>query len=148
MLILIRNLEDDTNNNDFMTEQELKEIIRKRYNCLGRRTGNKCKNFSFCKYGDGCYVSSILGCPADHYVDGYDDGASHRYDTPWISVKDRLPDYDEQVLVYNPDYDMYFNHRSDNPYVLTDSNGWCVLFPSDNITHWMPIPDLPNDKTE
>lgn len=63
----------------------------------------------------------------------------------WTSVKNELPPYDEAVLCCNiaePD-DMFFCHRSDNPNVQTDSNGWCH-YAEGNITHWMRIKALGN----
>lgn len=61
----------------------------------------------------------------------------------WISVDDELPPYEESVLCSNkaePD-DMFFCHRSNNPNVQTDSNGWC-LYMNNNITHWMRVKQL------
>lgn len=58
----------------------------------------------------------------------------------WISVKDRLPDCDENVLAYNPEsggiYLAYFNGIS---WVLVDLYETIFLHP----THWMYLPDAP-----
>jgi len=73
----------------------------------------------------------------------------------WISVKDRLPEIDEKtkfdfgyrskiVLVLND------GHPYTNDYTFMSDrtkNGWCVLnAPRQNITHWMPIPELSDSK--
>ena len=53
----------------------------------------------------------------------------------WISVEDRLPEEDTRVLV----------HLNTKPMVYdTDRrlNGKWVRWNS-NVTHWMPIPELP-----
>ncbi|MDO4929612.1 MAG: DUF551 domain-containing protein [Bacteroidales bacterium] len=66
--------------------------------------------------------------------------------SPWISVEDRLPDYDEQVIVHDAEYEEYFTHRSNNPFVQTDKDGWCSFSSRGKITHWMPVPPLPKEK--
>jgi hypothetical protein len=58
----------------------------------------------------------------------------------WISVKDRLPDDDENVLAYNSesgDIDMaWYNGYK---WFLEDTFECVELHP----THWMPLPDAP-----
>lgn len=61
----------------------------------------------------------------------------------WIKVEDRLPEYEETVMVAchykdDPEIDYIFCHRTDRNEVLTDKHGFAII--SDfNITHWMPI---------
>ena len=59
----------------------------------------------------------------------------------WISVKDRLPEDDNFVLVYNSkDKEIIIaNYRGNNAW---DSYiyGW---LPDDTITYWQPLPELP-----
>jgi hypothetical protein len=58
----------------------------------------------------------------------------------WIDVNDRLPDSEEEVLLWvvTPTYE-----RADLGYL--DSGKWVVysheLFPK--VTHWMPFPNPP-----
>lgn len=59
--------------------------------------------------------------------------------TEWIKVTDRLPEldddgYSETVVVYGHKT-ISFNFLKDNKWVT----------PMD-ITHWMPLPDLPEEK--
>ncbi len=67
----------------------------------------------------------------------------------WISVKDRLPESPMVVLVYCPDYTNY-----EEPLIVKWIEGkegmmfWDFDELSDrditeDVTHWMPIPDLP-----
>jgi hypothetical protein len=60
--------------------------------------------------------------------------------SPWISVKDRLPDDDENVLAYNSesgDIDMAWYNGEE--WILEDLYEIEYLHP----THWMPLPDAP-----
>ena len=58
----------------------------------------------------------------------------------WISVKDSLPDIKEDVLVYVEDFGISQAFRFDETswWILFDEVDW-----SDNITHWMKLPDKP-----
>ena len=67
----------------------------------------------------------------------------------WISVKDRLPDTAERVLVcktwlgmvHKPEYGYYqdFPNREGCWYVLTEFG----YYPQREVTHWMPLPTPP-----
>jgi hypothetical protein len=69
----------------------------------------------------------------------------------WISVKERLPEEDQQVLVYSEDYPMevmWFRNNKFNEYyedldIKKDYN-----FEIEEVTHWMPIPEPPKDQCE
>ncbi len=59
----------------------------------------------------------------------------------WVSVKDRLPEVNESVLVCDGaeiwvDY-MYKSHDDERLYFSVVEYG---------VTHWMPLPDMPEDK--
>lgn len=64
--------------------------------------------------------------------------------TGWIKCSERLPDIGERVLVYAPNSHAIFmvayrNMRG----TWKNSNGNYVHGDSDFITHWMPLPDKP-----
>ena len=69
----------------------------------------------------------------------------------WISVKDKLPPYNHDVLVYRPgmamkilvdSYDGYYGEDDDEWY-----EGWARygkdIHNNPLITHWMPLPQQP-----
>ena len=76
----------------------------------------------------------------------------------WISVQERLPDFEQNVLVYaevkleniSPESVMVVTHR--HKYRLTDC--WSRAEPSQyfnadyKITHWMPLPEPPKEDEE
>ena len=60
----------------------------------------------------------------------------------WISVKDRLPDEGEAVLVFS-------SYWCSNSFVATLIRGeWkasSILSRPDLVTHWMPLPEPPEE---
>lgn len=62
----------------------------------------------------------------------------------WISVEDRLPEEDEDVLGY------VIGRNVDAPAVVfywSEEEGWFSNGARDlNVTHWQPLPDAPEDK--
>ena len=64
--------------------------------------------------------------------------------SPWISVEDRLPEPEREVIIVNKrkqiDIDFLTDDGEDGYYWWkSDEIIWCD---DDKITHWMPIPDL------
>lgn len=65
----------------------------------------------------------------------------------WISVKDRLPETETEVLVFRVDYVSIltygYNRRGNLCFKYMDECGyWRECFGSE-VTHWMPLPKLP-----
>jgi hypothetical protein len=76
----------------------------------------------------------------------------------WISVKERLPDDDQDVLVYHL-HDAhvtvgYFEKDNVSFYIESDGgkfytdDGWETEIPwaqKGGVTHWMPLPEKPKE---
>ena len=73
----------------------------------------------------------------------------------WISVKDRLPEGDKNVLIC----DVNCPNNYEYPYIIDESyeiafysersKHFCLCakdvdWVTDNVTHWMPLPEPPN----
>ena len=66
----------------------------------------------------------------------------------WISIKDKLPDYGEGVLLYSPNTPNYtgrvgerrFTDKEGDHYFIADGSGDKIKWP---VTYWMPLPDPP-----
>ncbi len=63
----------------------------------------------------------------------------------WISVKEKNPNDDEHVLVFDRDYGICLGYRcyeSWQHYPLGSYAGDGCLF---DVTHWMPLPESPKE---
>ena len=77
--------------------------------------------------------------------------------TEWISVKKRLPEYDIPVLTWDKDYPdriipMLLFYTVDGYLWAVQETVWDIKDPTDYVsddqytcTHWMSIPDTPNE---
>lgn len=61
----------------------------------------------------------------------------------WISVKERWPNVDERVLVYQKD-GVHGGQPIDIEYLLCDGF-WKDQGLISGITHWMPLPEPPRE---
>ena len=67
--------------------------------------------------------------------------------SPWISVEDRLPEPEKEVIILNK------SKQTDIDFLTDDFEGgyywWksdeIICCDDDKITHWMPIPQLPKE---
>jgi len=65
----------------------------------------------------------------------------------WISVKERLPENDDWVLIWyrdkDGDYYPTVGRFKENGCWSTDVDANDFAYPPEEITHWMPIPEPP-----
>lgn len=68
--------------------------------------------------------------------------------SPWISVEEMLPEPEKEVIILNKRKYIDIDHLTDDGednyfWWKSDDTIWCE---DDEITHWMPIPELPKEK--
>jgi hypothetical protein len=63
----------------------------------------------------------------------------------WISVKDRLPEEDDDYLVYGEDHRGFIFTGCD--WFVVDCKDWWNN-PHGQVTHWMPLPEPPEDNND
>ena len=131
-----------------MTDREkLMDLIEQ-----GRDKGNE-----MCGKQDGCDKCTyqapegcLWGFISDYLIaNGVTFATDNNVGDKWISVKDRLPNTAERVLVcktwlgmvYKPEYGYYqdFPNQKGCWYVLTEFG----YYPQKEVTHWMPLPEPP-----
>lgn len=76
----------------------------------------------------------------------------------WISIKDRMPEINTEVLAYgqdNADWEMKIKQckytgddknehfKREEPIWIYDDH--CCLLQLENVTHWMLLPELPKE---
>lgn len=81
----------------------------------------------------------------DAYNKGFEDGAEYALSHQWIRIEEALPEYDESVIVAFGDDDYALCHRSNNPNVLTDINGF-RNYGYKEVLAWIPIPKFETKK--
>ena len=84
-------------------------------------------------------------CEINHIVKAFNRGIEFQKEkSPWISVKDSLPEQDEEVIVLRDEfntsyfYKISFAHIVDKT-VCRDYNGWNVP----DVVYWFPMPKIP-----
>ena len=60
----------------------------------------------------------------------------------WVPVSERLPEAETRVLVATPTGYMEVDWRFSEPII---DCGLANFYSLDNVTHWMPLPESPND---
>ena len=74
------------------------------------------------------------------YHHGYQEGLEAAQ-PEWISLKERLPEFERRVLVMNGHGDVFilaFWRKTENKWSWVDDAGHFKHY--NNITHWMPLP--------
>lgn len=72
--------------------------------------------------------------------------------TEWISVKDRLPEECVDVLIFNSNHIpvvgflTYLNKNEPINWTVCDWHDSELTVEVDYVTHWMPLPKLPEEK--
>ena len=97
--------------------EKLVELLREApYNIVGNKLGNRC-------------FDSCLEMIADHLISN---GVTMQ---EWISVKDMLPEQWEEAICIAADGDMMIGKYTE----------WGWMFPCyfEDLTHWMPLPEMP-----
>lgn len=61
----------------------------------------------------------------------------------WISVKDRLPEENINVLIYRRNMMNVYTYLGHGEW--EDDYGYWTRTEDDGITHWMPLPDEPKE---
>lgn len=62
----------------------------------------------------------------------------------WISVKDKLPEFSENVLIaIDTDYVILMGQLKSNGWIIYYADGRKFSGP-DIITHWQPLPEPPS----
>ncbi len=110
-----------------------------------------------------CVRCTDSGKPTDHfYADcPLPDVVTKESKDGWISVKDKMPEYDKEVLIYAVSkttnepkvaisYLMdkfYFGSRPINLEEPIWHEPWQYFRANNTITHWMPLPEPPKEET-
>lgn len=85
------------------------------------------------------------------YITSYEDDAKECFNeaieelskSDWISVEERLPEYNEMVLAYSKYKELYLiSHRMKDVCTRKDPNGFIHSLKDCIITHWKPIEKL------
>lgn len=67
----------------------------------------------------------------------------------WISIKDRLPEFDQTIISTDGDYiaitTFTKGHGEFNFWQLLSSGCGCCDTDMGNVTHWMPLPKPPKE---
>ncbi len=74
--------------------------------------------------------------------------AGYKAAQQWISVKERLPEDNLEVLFISQVYDGYFvgYKAAEGSYVDPEGNGLSVSNIQKYYTHWMPLPEAPKEE--
>lgn len=119
-----------------MTKEQI-ELAKRRAWADTRTTGERLTNKEVLDWSS----------PSDNFNDGFDAGMAFALSHQWVSVEERLPGDDNLVLAHCT------NIPGELCYCTAYYKESAWHFPDDwyygcDVTHWMPIPQLNNEKEE
>jgi hypothetical protein len=113
-------------------------------------TDRECKEDNCCLYKKVEYVVGTSELSPTGEVKGWRISQNpiqiirKEYNMEWISVKDRLPNNNQWVLAFNGnDMCVCWTDISHHDYLFMFGLSHRSQF--QNVTHWMPLPELPNE---
>ena len=118
-------------------EEAARDAIHAHYKCNGEYP---CGERDYCEHCNGHNTAfDCCECGADEFKEGFISGAEWQSkQSPWISVKERLPENNTVVLTRGA-YGFLICHLSSLGEWETGAN---VNKERLGITHWMPIPSF------
>lgn len=116
-------------------EEAAKEAIHAHYNCNGKYP---CGERNYCEHCNGHNTAhDYCECGADEFKEGFIACAEwHAKQSPWISVEERLPDYEGKVLVL---YEYEGEMQIQELFYIGEK---IMVFGSSEVLAWMPIPSF------
>lgn len=122
-------------------EEAAREAIHRHYNCNGEYP---CGERNYCIYCNGHNTAfDCCECGADEFKEGFIAGADWQSkQSPWISVKERLPEYNKKVIVLRGDecfISLMYNFGSDCWAIGDDQSNDLIVNEKD---FWLPIPSF------
>jgi hypothetical protein len=122
-------------------EEAARDTIHAHYKCNGEYP---CGERDYCEHCNGHNTAfDCCECGADEFKEGFISGAEWQSkQSPWISVKERLPEPNKEVLLYDNNPIRHYvigwlrKDKGYNKGMWALSNGWIE---DKDITHWMPI---------
>ena len=122
-------------------EEAARDAIHAHYKCNGEYP---CGERDYCEHCNGHNTAfDCCECGADEFKEGFISGAEWQSkQSPWISVKERLPEPNKEVLLYDNNPIRHYvigwlrKDKGYNKGMWALSNGWIE---DKDITHWMPI---------
>jgi len=72
--------------------------------------------------------------------------AGYKAAQQWISVKERLPEENDEVLIYTEGKHIYMAriYKGNEAYPISNGCGCCGS--EERYTHWMPLPEPPKEE--
>lgn len=122
-------------------EEAEKEAIYKHYNCNGEYPRGERNYCIYCNRHNTAF--DCCECGADEFKEGFIAGAEWKAkQSPWISVKERLPGYNKKVIVLRGDecfISLMYNFGSDCWTIGDDQSNDLLVSEKD---FWLPIPSF------